>query len=146
MFRKSNCSSSGGVLYRQLTVFHHAEIILKLYLLSIYRLSSYSVFSEYNQQDANFLKLFISVRRSTCFRRVFGPSSGAQKCTHSVRYWSDQYLTLSEVPDDGPKTRLKQVERLTEINNLRKVASCWLYSENTLAMHGPVNVKFIQFN
>jgi len=32
---------------------------------------------------------------------------------------------------DG-KNRLKHVQRLTEINKLRKVASCWLYSENRL--------------
>jgi len=31
---------------------------------------------------------------------------------------------------DG-KTRLKHVERLTEINKIRNVASCWFYSENT---------------
>jgi len=43
-------------------------------------------------------------------------------------------------PDDGRKTRMKHVERLTEINKLRKVASYWLYSENILAMHGPMNV------
>jgi len=40
------------------------------------------------------------------------------------------------------KNRLKHEEPLTEINKLRKVASCWLYSENILAMHGPMNVKF----
>ena len=34
-------------------------------------------------------------------------------------------------PDDGRKTRLKHVESLTEINNLRKVASFWLYFEYT---------------
>jgi len=45
-----------------------------------------NVFSGYNHQDANFLNLFISVRRSTCFRRVFSPSSGAQNCTYSVRH------------------------------------------------------------
>ena len=41
--------------------------------------------------------LFISVRRSTCFRRGFRPSSGAQNCTYSVRYLSDQccYLLLA---------------------------------------------------
>ena len=46
-------------------------------------------------------------------------------------------------PDDGRKNRLKHVERLTEINKLRNVASCLLYSANirVLAMHGPVNVK-----
>ena len=51
-------------------------------------------FAEFNQQDATFHNLFISVRRCTCFRRVFPPSSGAQNCTYSVRYLSDQCLTL----------------------------------------------------
>ena len=36
---------------------------------------------------------------------------------------------------------LKHVERLTEINKLRKVASCWSCSKDILAMHGPMNVK-----
>jgi len=40
------------------------------------------------------------------------------------------------------KNRLKHVERLTQINNSRNVASCWLYSENILAMHGHTNIKF----
>jgi len=40
-------------------------------------------FIENNEQDATFHNLFISVRRSTCFRRFFRPSSGAQNC---VRY------------------------------------------------------------
>ena len=39
---------------------------------------SSSIFAEYNQQDATFHNLFISLRRSTCFRRFFSPSSGAQ--------------------------------------------------------------------
>ena len=34
---------------------------------------------KYNQQDAMLHKLFISVKRSTCFRRFIRPSSGAQK-------------------------------------------------------------------
>jgi len=34
---------------------------------------------------------------------------------------------------DG-KTRLKHVERLTEINKLKKFASCWLYSANDLTV------------
>jgi len=41
---------------------------------------------------------------------------------------------------DG-KTFRKNVERLTEINKLRMVASRWLYSENILAIHGAMNVK-----
>jgi hypothetical protein len=51
-------------------------------------------FAEYNQQDATIHNLFISVRRSTCFRRSFLPSSGAQNCTYSVRYLSDRYCYL----------------------------------------------------
>ena len=46
-------------------------------------------FAAYNQQDATFHNLFMSVRRSTCFRRFFRPSSGAQNCTYSVRYLLD---------------------------------------------------------
>jgi len=53
-----------------------------------------NIFAEYNQQDATFLSLFISVRRSTCFRRFFRPSSGAQNCTYSVRHLSDRYCYL----------------------------------------------------
>ena len=113
-------------------------------LLKFWLSSTFSI-ADYNQQDATFLNLFISVRRSTCFRRSFRPSSGALNCTFSVRYLSDQYLTLYVqfwAPDDGRKTRLKHVERLTEINKLWSVASCWLCSANILAMHGHMNVKF----
>jgi len=90
--------------------------------------------------------LEISVRRSTCFRRFFRPSSGAQNCTYSVRplllpaaslarlaAGSSNGLTLYVqfwAPDDGRKDRLKHVECLTEINKLWNVASCWLYSAN----------------
>ena len=56
-----------------------------------------NILAEYNQQDATFHNLFISVRRSTCF---------------------------------GRKNCPKHVERLTEINKLWNVASCWLYSAN----------------
>jgi len=83
-------------------------------------------FAEYNQQDATFLNLFISVKRSICFRRFFRPSSRAQNCTYSVRYLSDQYLTLYVqfwAPDDGRKNRPKHVEHLTGINKLRNFAS-----------------------
>ena len=53
-----------------------------------------NIFTENNQQDATFHTLFISARRSICFRRFFRPSSGAQNCTYSVRYLSDQYCYL----------------------------------------------------
>ena len=105
-------------------------------------------FAEYNQQDATFHNLFISVRRSTCFIRFFHSPSGAQNCTYSVRYLSDQCLMLCVqfwAPDDGRKNRLKHVERLTHINKLWNVAFCWLYSANMLAMHRPMIVKFWRY-
>jgi hypothetical protein len=54
----------------------------------------YYMFAEYNQRDATFHNLFISVGRSTCFRRFFRPSSGAQNCTYSVRCLLDHYWYL----------------------------------------------------
>ena len=135
--------------------FGAAEI--KLWLRSLFLLTFIGPcianrFAEYNQQDAKFHNFFISVRRSTCFRRVFRPPSGAQNCIYSVRYLSDQYcyLPLARLaagssigltlyvqfwaPDDGRKNRLKHVERLTEINKLRNVAYCWLYSAKSVSV------------
>jgi len=127
-----------------------AKIILySLWYHDTYRWPSRAnIFAQYNQQDATFLILFVSVGRSTCFRRFFRPSSGAQNCTYSVRYLSDQYcyllLALARLasgssnglyvqfwaPDDGGKNRLKHVQRLTETNKLWNVAACWLYCAN----------------
>ena len=50
---------------------------------------------------------------------------------------SDKYLTLYVqfwAPDNGRKTRLQHVQRLTEINKLWNAALCWLYAANILAM------------
>ena len=71
-------------------------------------------FAEYNQQVETFLNLFMSVRRSTCFRQGFRPSSGAQNCTHGVRYWSDPARKLSA--------------------NLYDIYHCFVYSEKLLMM------------
>jgi len=61
-----------------------------------------NMFAEYNQQDTTFVNLFISVRRSTCFRRFFRPSSGVQNCVY-VRYLWDQdcYLLLVAGSSNG---------------------------------------------
>jgi len=75
----------------------NSENKIRLYFIGIHCsknlniLSTPDEFAECNQQDATFHNFFISVRRSTCFRRVFRPSSGAQNCKYSVRYLSDQY-------------------------------------------------------
>jgi len=103
-----------------------------------------NIFAEYNQQDATFHNLFIPARRSTCFRPFFRPSSAAQNCTQrqefvrpillpaaslaAMEHWCVQFWA----PDDGRKNGQKHVERLAEINKLWNVASCWLYSANTL--------------
>jgi len=55
---------------------------------------SCKIFAAYNKQDATFHNLFISVKRSTCFRRIFRPSSGAQNCTYSFRYLFYRYCYL----------------------------------------------------
>ena len=93
-----------------------------------------------------FQTIFPSIIRSSKLhiqRQVFvGPLllPAASLAGMELQYWSDKHLTLCvqfSAPDDGRKNRLKHVERLTEINILWNVASCWLYSANILAMHGP---------
>jgi len=102
----------------------HLRIVLNLCLLlnlTFIGPCIANIFAEYNQQDATFHNLFISVKCSTRFRRSFCPSSGAQNCTYSIKYWSDKYLTLYMpfwAPDDGRKNLLKRVEHLTDINKL----------------------------
>jgi len=80
-------------------------------------------FAEYNQQDATFHNLFISVGRSTCSGRFFRPSIRSSKL-HLQRQVFVRPLLLPAAslarlhPDDGWKNRLKHVERPTEINKL----------------------------
>ena len=99
--------------------------------------------AEYNQQDPTFHNLFISVRRFAYFRLLFRPTSGAQNCTHSVRYFSEQYCYVLLAVRLWWKNRLKYAERVTEVNKLWNVASCWLYCANVLAMHVHMNVKYV---
>jgi len=82
---------------------HIFNILLNIHFLTFIGPCIANIFAEYNQKYATFHDLFISVRRSTCFRRVFRPSSGAQNCTHSVRHLSDQYcyLPLARLADPG---------------------------------------------
>jgi len=47
--------------------------------------------------------------------------SAASLARMKLQYWSDKYLRLYvqfSAPDDGRKTRLKHVQRLTEIKKL----------------------------
>ena len=106
----------------RLTTFKIESVLKLTFIVSCIA----NIFSECNQQDATFHNLFTSVRRSTCFRRFFRPSSGVQNCTYSVRHLSDRYcyLMLAAGNSNGRKSRLKHVERLTEVNKFEK--SCIL--------------------
>jgi len=77
---------------------------------------------------------FKSIRTVHCYLLlVCGLAAGSSiGLTLYVQFWA---------PDDEWKTRLKHAERLTEINKLLNVASCWMYCANILAMHGPRDVK-----
>jgi len=93
---------------------------------------------KYNQQDATFSRSIFSISCSTCFRRFFRPSSGAQNCTYvsycqtntatsgsissTIAAGSSTGLTITDAvctvcaPDDGQRNRLKHVEKFIEIN------------------------------
>ena len=53
-----------------------------------------------NQRDATLRNLFISVKCSTCFRRLLRPSSGAQNCTYSIGYFVKTLLLPSTVMEE----------------------------------------------
>jgi len=76
------------------------------------------------------------------FQTGFPSIIRAQNCTYSVRPIPDAVRAVLS-PDDGRKNCLKHVERLTETNTFKNVAYFWLYFANILAMHRPMNVKFI---
>jgi len=60
--------------------------------------------------------------------------------TYSVRYWSDAVCAVlsSSWWTENPSETCRASYRNKQIV---KLASCWLYCENILAMHRPVNVK-----
>jgi hypothetical protein len=52
---------------------------------------------KYNQQDATLYNILYHCQCSACFRLFLRPSSGAQNCTHSIRYMSSLLLPLALV-------------------------------------------------
>jgi len=105
---------------------------------------------------AFYLKLFILVKRSTCFGRSFRPSSGAQNFVYSngicqtaaavaAAVWHIPLLyTKFWAPDDGRKDRPKHVERFTRINNWDKRCILLAVLYEYITMHGPTNIKSTQ--
>jgi len=81
----------------------------------------------------------LHIQRQVFVRPLLLPAANLARLAAGSSNGLTLYVQFCD-PGDGRKTRLKHVERLAEIN-LRNVASCWLYSENILAMHGPMNVK-----
>ena len=77
-FRKSNTDYS--ILHLLSGMLVQSAVYVNDFFLTFIGPCIANIFSDYNQQDATFHDLFISVRRSTCFRRVFRPSSGEIIC------------------------------------------------------------------
>ena len=89
------------------------------------------VFAEYNQHGATFHNLFFSVRRLTCFGRFLRPSSGAQNCTYSVTYLSDQYCYLLLAwPGWNCSIPARLVWQIPDA--VRAVLSSWWWTERTV--------------
>ena len=108
-----------------------------------------------NQQNATLHNLFIFVKCSTCFRRFFSPTSGAQTVYIAPGTLSNLYCYLEEMEllssissttlagSSKGLTKYQMlyiqfellmmggrtacVEHFTEINRLCNVASCWLH-------------------
>jgi len=97
-----------------------------------------NIFAQYNQQDATFLNLFISVRCSTCFRRVFCPSSGAQNCTwrnHNTTSSFTQHLT-EEAHSFGPMNKIMKIVHCHKKGaNLNTIEKFLIHTESAKNNH-----------
>jgi hypothetical protein len=60
-------------------------------------INKHKMITNYSQQDVTFLESVYFYRRSTCFRRVLRPSSGAHNCTYSFRYCQPMLLLSATV-------------------------------------------------
>jgi len=95
------------------------QTIFGFFLSSLVRASL--IYSQ-NKTDwmQSLLHLFISVRRSTCFRRGF-PFIIRSSKLHIQRQACLTLYVQFYAPNDERKNRLKHVERLTEINKCEKI-------------------------
>jgi hypothetical protein len=57
------------------------------------------IITNYSQQDTIFPEFIYFYRRSTCFRRIPRPSSGAHNCTYSFRYCQPILLLAATVEE-----------------------------------------------
>jgi hypothetical protein len=99
----------------------------------------------YIQQDATLHSLFITGNCSTCFRWYLHPSLGAHTtvftasgichtitaiCRYRGRVGTlcvDAVDTVVCAPDNGWRYHPKHVQQFPDINEMCKVASCWIY-------------------
>jgi len=86
----------------------------------------------------------LRLQRQVFVRPILLPAASLARLTAGSSIGLTLYVQFW-APDDGRKTRLKHAERLTEINKLWNVASCWLCSVNILAMHGYMNAEDSSF-
>jgi len=61
----------------------------------------------------------------------------------AVTVWQKPEAVCAVLSPWRSTEKLSETCRASYRNKLRKAASCWLYCENILAMHRPMNVKFI---
>jgi len=82
-----------NIMYRNCKKSYVSVLTYFFLNLLVYVIYSYSTTNKMHL----FLKLFILVKCSTCFRQPFRPSSGAQNCTYGNRHKSHSccYLLLA---------------------------------------------------
>ena len=86
--RRSTCFRQFSVHHLELKTAHTVTMLGCVYLSN----TTNNIFSKYNQQDASFLNVFISVRRSTCFRQ-FSVHHLELKTAHTVTMLGCAYLS-----------------------------------------------------
>jgi hypothetical protein len=90
---------------------------------------------KHDQQDATLYNTLYYCQRSTCFKRCFRSSSGAQICTCSIGYLSDLFAVTVET-----------CRALTVIKSIIQRCVLLVILKNTLTTQGPMNVKICRLS
>jgi hypothetical protein len=100
---------------------------------------------KYNQQHATLHNVFISVKCSTCFRRVLRPSSGAQNCIYSIGYCQALLLPVAVVGELELKISIT-CSIAGGIFCARQIIFCMVQLQNTDCLNYLVNKAILVHN
>ena len=182
----STCKIAGPMFFKAaINSDEHVQLILTPFFRELVEVKMHSYFMQFNAMAqatyswrialegvliilthnlhvADLYNVLYCCQCTTCFKRFFLSSSGAQICTRSIGYLSVLFVATAtmdasssskqfwQIPDDActdlsswwwAEKPLETCRALTIIKNIIQRCILLVVHKNTLTMHGPMNVK-----